>query len=141
MQTTDAPRVLEDGAVRVPAHLASAVFAATMLYLADQTRASGGALAPDARQLLQALHQAANGHPGFAPETPSTPADTVMLGMGAVAALLGCTPQYARRLARSGRLPAQRVGHVWLISPADLDAYRYGRQEDTDGEPGPDEQG
>ncbi|WP_432104897.1 helix-turn-helix domain-containing protein [Streptomyces sp. bgisy091] len=53
------------------------------------------------------------------------------------AALLGCTPEYVRRLARTGRLPAHRVGVVWTIHPQDLDAYRYGRQEAPDGITGP----
>ncbi|MFG2311173.1 helix-turn-helix domain-containing protein [Streptomyces sp. NPDC048566] len=57
--------------------------------------------------------------------------------MRKAAAVLGCTPQYARRLARTGRLPAQRVGGVWAVRPRDLDALRYGRTEAPDGKPGP----
>ncbi|MFF7734607.1 helix-turn-helix domain-containing protein [Streptomyces sp. NPDC007984] len=57
--------------------------------------------------------------------------------MGEAAAVLGCSAEYARRLARSGRLRAHRVGGVWAVRPQDLDAYRYGRTEDTSGQPGP----
>ncbi|WP_420708284.1 helix-turn-helix domain-containing protein [Streptomyces sp. HGB0020] len=59
--------------------------------------------------------------------------------MGEAAALLGCSPEYVRRLARTGHLRAHRVGEhgPWLTTPADLDAYRYGRQEATHGVAGP----
>ncbi|MEU0343169.1 helix-turn-helix domain-containing protein [Streptomyces bobili] len=96
--------------------------------------------------IVRQLHTAAQTRPGFAPETPTAAVATVdpgfasrVLVMEEVAAVLGCSVQYARRLAQTGRLRAHRVGRTgpWLTTPQDLDAYRYGRQEDTSGKPGP----
>ncbi|MEU9641513.1 helix-turn-helix domain-containing protein [Streptomyces sp. NPDC048188] len=106
-------------------------------------RADGGQPTPEAARILRELHAAARGLRSFAPETPPAPRTTVdtgseeMLGMRKAAAVLGCTPQYARRLARTGRLRAHRVGGIWAVRPEDLDAYRYGRTEDTSGQSGP----
>ncbi|WUQ57126.1 helix-turn-helix domain-containing protein [Streptomyces virginiae] len=44
------------------------------------------------------------------------------------ALLLGCSTEYVRRLARTGRVLARRAGPAWLIDPASLDAYRKGQQ-------------
>ncbi|MFH9038971.1 helix-turn-helix domain-containing protein [Streptomyces sp. NPDC017966] len=123
----------EDGSVRVPARLAASVHDAVLLHLAARARAGGGALTPDARALLAALNRAAS-----APVSPTKPADddpaTVMLGMGDAAALMGCTPQWARRLAARGAIPgAQRVGRIWLVPASSVDAFHHEREEDPDG--------
>lgn len=95
-----------------------------------QARANGGHPSPAARRLLFALHEAAvrddEERPGFGAETPTTRHGSVEIGAGEAAVLLGCTPQYVRRLARSGRITARRCGPVWLINSASLDAYRHG---------------
>ena len=41
----------------------------------------------------------------------------------------GYTAQYLRRLARRGKLPAFKVGHVWVVDADSLDRYRA--QADT----------
>lgn len=116
------------------------------LGLLAESRATGGRPSTQAERLLRQLHQAARTHPAFAPETPTASPATVdhgiasrVMSMTEVAAVLGCSVQYARRLAQTGRLRAQRVAEhgPWFTTPAALDAYRYGRQEDTSGEPGP----
>jgi hypothetical protein len=122
--------------VAVPRSLAAATFNALSLYLDALRSSNGGALSPEARKLLHDLNCAAS-----QPVSPTKPAgedpDTVMLGMGTVAALLGCSPQYARRLASCGSLPgAQRVGRIWLVPSTSLDAFRHERQEDAHGESG-----
>ncbi|MEU9754548.1 helix-turn-helix domain-containing protein [Streptomyces althioticus] len=92
--------------------------------------------------LLALLHDAARGRRSSVPGTPTVAPATVdsgsekVLGMGEAAAVLGCSSEYVRRLARTGRLPAQRVGGVWAVRPEDLDALRYGRSEDTSGQRG-----
>lgn len=105
----------------------------------------GGRPSPVTARILQQLHTAAT-RPGFPDETPSAQPATVDHGFASravpmveVAAVLGCSVQYARHLARTGRLRAHRVGEhgPWLTTPADLDAYRYGRQEATHGVTGP----
>ncbi|KDN75237.1 hypothetical protein DF19_25120 [Streptomyces olindensis] len=116
------------------------------LGLLAEARTSGARPSAQAERLLRQLHNAARTHPSFVPETPTDAPATVDHGFASravsieeVAAVLGCSVQYARRLARTGRLRAQRVGEhgPWLTTPAALDAYRYGRQEDTSGQPGP----
>lgn len=95
-----------------------------------QARANGGQPSPSARRLLWALHDAAvrvdDGPARFADETPAPRSGSVEIGAGEAAELLGCTPQYVRRLARAGRITARRCGPVWLINSASLDAYRHG---------------
>lgn len=116
------------------------------LGLLRESSLTGAPHTPEVDAISHTLRTAAQTRPGFAPETPTARPATVdpgfasrVLGMTEVAAELGCSVQFARRLAQSGRLRADRVGRTgpWLTTPADLDAYRYGRQEDTHGEPGP----
>ncbi|MFF9215506.1 helix-turn-helix domain-containing protein [Streptomyces viridosporus] len=139
--TTAEQLLAEDGSVRVPQHLAASVHGAVSLFLGARVKANGGALTADARALLAALNRAA-----AQPVSPTKPAGddpaNVMLGMGEVAALIGCTPQWARRLAARGEIPdARRVGRIWLVPASSVDAFRHEREEDTSGESGPDTQG
>ncbi|NEA78032.1 helix-turn-helix domain-containing protein [Actinospica acidiphila] len=124
----------DDGSVRVPPALAAAVHDAVLLHLAASVRSGGGSLTPDARALLHALQRAAS-HP----VSPTKPAGddpaTVWLGMGEVAALCGCSAQWARRLAARGELPgARRVGRIWLVPASSVDAFRHEREEAPGGE-------
>lgn len=128
-----------DGSVVVPARLASTTFAALVLYLGDRTRANGGAITPEARDLLHALNRAAQG-PSSASATPDDGPPTVvhgqgqLLGVAEAARVLGCNPSYVRRLCHRGTIPAQRLQGGWVIEAGALDDYRHGR---TDGKPGP----
>ncbi|GGV83862.1 hypothetical protein GCM10010294_60900 [Streptomyces griseoloalbus] len=120
-----------DGSVMVPPSVASEVLRALMRDLLDRTRADGGELSPEARRVLHALHAAAvrgEPHPpaGSSGGTPQQPAATVELTAAEAAHAMRCSPSYARRLARSGRVRARRAGPVWLIDSASLDAYRTG---------------
>lgn len=136
MTTAEAPGS-EDGSVLVPARLASTTFAALTLYLADRTRANGGALTPEARTLLRNLHAAAQG-PAPHPPTSSEGSDlegSATLGAHGVARVLGCSRRWATHLLSSGRLNAWRVGRNWFTTQRDLDRYRFG--EETPDEPAP----
>jgi hypothetical protein len=129
----------EDGAVVVPASLAAVTFNALVLHLADRTRADGGELSPDARSLLYALHRAASGVSTVVDTAPSSSegsdvADFEILGAHEVAGILGCSRRWATALLGSGRLDSRRVGRAWVTTRGDLDAYRYGREEEPDGE-------
>ncbi|WP_327430934.1 helix-turn-helix domain-containing protein [Streptomyces sp. NBC_01236] len=116
-----------DGSVTVPASIAGDVLRALVRDLTTRVRADGGEVSPAVRRLLYALHTAEQQDaPGFPTETPSVPTATVELGMREVAALLECSPQYARRLAREGHLQARRAGRIWLVDPGALDAFRKG---------------
>ncbi|WP_367648567.1 helix-turn-helix domain-containing protein [Streptomyces sp. NRRL S-98] len=140
----DGPRLLPDGSVIVPARLAATTFAALVLYLSSQSRANGGALSPDARGLLRALHAAAE-TPSTASGTPTPDSRTVdheghghVLGAAEAAGRLECTASYVRRLCRTGALPARRLSGGWVIETAALDRYRHGEetQDDRPDEPG-----
>ncbi|MFF4448929.1 helix-turn-helix domain-containing protein [Streptomyces sp. NPDC001502] len=127
MSAPDGPRVLPDGSVVVPARLTSTVFAATALYLSARTRTSGGALTPEARDLLRALDAGAQG-PTPSPATSSEGSvigDSATLGASEVARVLGCSRRWATYLLGSGRLSAWRVGRTWVTTQRDLDRYRY----------------
>ncbi|MGW0596113.1 helix-turn-helix domain-containing protein [Streptomyces sp. NPDC002776] len=120
-----------DGSVMVPASVAGEVLRALVRDLSGRARADGGEVSPEARRVLYALHAAAvqdeGAGPAFAPETPVRAAASVELTARQVAEILGCSAQYARTLARSGRVRARRAGPAWLIDSASLDAYRTGR--------------
>lgn len=116
----------------VPASVAGDVLRALVRDLTARVRVDGGEISPRVRTLLYALHAADQGHPdtpGSAPGTPPPASVTVELSTGEAAALLGCSSEYVRRLARSGRLTARRVGAAWLIDPVALDTYRHGGTE------------
>ncbi|MFH9012655.1 helix-turn-helix domain-containing protein [Streptomyces sp. NPDC017943] len=120
-----------DGSVMVPASVAGEVLRALVRDLTARARADGGEVSPGARRVLHALHAAAvqgqGAGPAFVPETPALTAASVELTARQVAEILGCSAQYARTLARSGRVRARRAGPAWLIDSASLDAYRTGR--------------
>ncbi|MES9804976.1 helix-turn-helix domain-containing protein [Streptomyces cinereoruber] len=131
-QPTAPARLLRaDGAVVVPAEVAGEVLRALVRDLTARIRADGGEVSPAVRRLLYALHEAAQ-HPGTAPASsgpgtpPAAPA-TVELTAPEAAYLLECSPEYVRRLARTGRVLGRRAGRVWLIDPASLDSYRKGQ--------------
>ena len=121
--------VRPDGTVLVPASVAGEVLRALMRDLTTRVRTDGGEISPAVRTLLYALHTADEKH--HQPHssdlgTPVTRPATVELTAQQVAGLLECSPEYVRRLARSGRLRARRAGLVWLIDLASLEAYRTG---------------
>lgn len=122
--------VRDDGAVVVPPEVASDVLRALVRDLTARVRADGGEVTPAVRQVLYALHEAAQRTapptPSSAPGTPVVAPATVELTAHEAAHLLGCSTEYARRLARTGRVPARRAGPAWLIDRQALDAYRKG---------------
>ncbi|WP_200214978.1 helix-turn-helix domain-containing protein [Micromonospora coerulea] len=118
----------------VPAHLAGAVRRILVRDLAQHVRANGGAPTQDVRQLFYALARAEHQHDqaaeGFATETTPAAPPIVEISTDDAAALLECSAQHVRRLCRSRRLMARRVGQrAWLIDPASLDAYRHRRTQ------------
>lgn len=120
-----------DGAVVVPAEVAGEVLRALVRDLTTRVRTDGGELSPAVRRLLYALHDAAQlptePEPSSADGTMTVVPATVELTAHEAALLLECSPEYARRLARTGRLLARRAGTTWLINPTSLDNYRKGR--------------
>lgn len=47
-----------------------------------------------------------------------------MITTSEAAAILGLEGSTVRRLCQTGKLPARRTGHTWLISRADLEDFR-----------------
>lgn len=118
-----------DGSVIVPATIAGELLRALTRDLAAQARANGGHPSPGARALLYALLEAAqhaDTDSGSDVGTHQPPSTTVELTAHQVARHLGCSPEYVRRLARTGQLRARRAGRVWLIDSASFDAFRRG---------------
>lgn len=121
---------LDDGSVVIPSAVASDVLRALVRDLTARVRADCGEVAPDVRRLLYALHTAAqradieqSSDNGTAPPHPATVGE---VSVDEAAALLECTPEYVRRLARRGTLTARRLGaRAWAIDRTALDHYRH----------------
>jgi excisionase family DNA binding protein len=122
---------LDDGSVIIPPAVASDVLRALVRDLTARVRADGGEVAPDVRRLLYALHAAAHradiersSDNGTAPSPPATVTE---VSVDEAAALLECTPEYVRRLARRGTLAARRIGRrAWAINRTALEHHRHG---------------
>ena len=67
--------------------------------------------------------------PSFEPETNFESSDTLEINTAEMAARMGCTPQYVRRLCREGRLPARRHGWTWLITIRGSDGEEEGGRD------------
>lgn len=122
--------VREDGSVVVPPALAGEVLRIVLRDLSSRVRADGGELSVGVRELLWGLHAAAAGveqRAGSVDGTSGGGPVRVEVGISDAAARLGCSPEYARRLARGGRLSARRVGRTWLVDAAALAAGEESR--------------
>lgn len=121
--------VRADGAVVVPPEIAGELLRFLTVGLTERVRADGGEVSRSARRVLYALHTAAvraDQQPAFVSETRAAPSGSVELTAQQVADILGCSPQYARSLVRTGQLHGRRAGRAWLIDPNSLDRYRTG---------------
>lgn len=107
-----------DGSVLIPASVAGDVIRFIVLGLTDRVRTDGGEVSTSARRVLWALHEAAQrqDEAGFPDETPPPAQVTVEMTACEVAAVMGCSPQYVRRLCASGVLRARRAGRQWMIT-------------------------
>jgi excisionase family DNA binding protein len=117
--------VREDGSVVVPPALAGEVLRCLLRDLSSRVRADGGELSAGVRELLWGLHAAATEaeqQTSSVSGTLEAAAARVEIGISDAAQRLGCSPEYARRLARRGRLSARRVGRTWLVDAAALAA-------------------
>ncbi|MFF4347847.1 helix-turn-helix domain-containing protein [Streptomyces sp. NPDC001530] len=127
--------VRPDGSVVIPSAVAGDVLRALVRDLTARVRADGGEIGPGVRQLLYALHTAAqridiehSSDNGTAPPPTGNVSTGTEVSVPEAAALLGCTPEYVRRLARTGAITARRIGaRTWAIDRAALDNYRHGR--------------
>jgi len=113
--------------VPVPAHLAGPVRDLLVAGLWDLAKTNGGTVNPELRRLVVDLHQAdQQRHQAPTVATPPTGAGTgthdgqaltVEVSTRDAAHAMGCSVEYVRRLARSGRLTARRAGRrTWLIT-------------------------
>ncbi len=51
-----------------------------------------------------------------------------LISLAEAAKLYGFNRDYLSELARRGRLKAQRVGNMWVTTPADIEAFIASRQ-------------
>lgn len=113
--------VREDGSVVVPPALAGELLRRLLRDVTAEVHANGGVPSLACRELMWGLHTAALAEEkaaGSGDGTPVGPVGSVEIGTTEAAQVLGCSAEYARRLAREGRLPARRVGRQWLIREA-----------------------
>lgn len=135
--------VRDDGSVVIPAAVAGDVLRALVRDMTARVRADGGEVPAGVRRLLYVPHTAAQRTEQQADEHRTTPvieqgsdigtapqptATVAYVSVGEAAALLGCSTEYVRRLARAGIVRARRIGaRAWAVDPAALDDYRHGR--------------
>lgn len=130
MTTPPDVTVRPDGSVLIPPDVAREILRPIVRDLAARVRADGVPLSPRTVAFLVALHNA-DAHPASsAPGTTLAAPVTVEMTARQAAALLACSSEFVRRLARSGRLKGHKAGPVWLIDSASLDAYRHGEPHD-----------
>jgi hypothetical protein len=109
-----------DGSIVVPPHLAREVLRLLTLGLTEQAQRDGLPVSEVGRRLLWDLAAAADQHDEAASfEDETSQLAPVSLGavvdIGTVAERMGCSQQYARRLASLGRLDARKVGGRWIV--------------------------
>ncbi|MEV7125880.1 helix-turn-helix domain-containing protein [Streptomyces sp. NPDC093260] len=118
-----------DGSVLVPPSIAAEVLRIILRDLGARLSVDGGKLSPTVHSVLWALDAAASAEDakgsglvrtpgGSVPGTPVAPAVSVEISTAEAARRMGCSESYLRRLARRGRVPARKVGAVWLIERA-----------------------
>lgn len=117
--------VREDGAVVVPPALAGGVLRILLRDTTARVQTDGGRLSPGVHDLLWALHAAAEAErarssaaAGSVHGTPVVAAVSVEESTAEAARRMGCSESYARRLARTGQVPARKTAGVWLIARA-----------------------
>jgi len=127
--------LLEDGSVAVPASVAARIYPTLERALAELDRAGVRAhpLVVDSVRLLGLAGQIA-AKAGFARASETAGCDDAgahladgPLGVAAVAASLGVTPTWVRRLALTGVLRASKPGRDWVFAAADVAAFAEGR--------------
>jgi excisionase family DNA binding protein len=99
--------------------------------LAREVREDGGIIPPGIDRFLSDLAAVVDHPPpgGSGPGTGPAPPATVEVPTTVAAEVIGASPEYVRRLCRTGRLPARRIGRAWLIS---LDRRTLDHHEDQD---------
>jgi len=114
------------GPVTVPAPLCGPLLRVLVRALAREAREDGGTIPPGIAAFLAdlaavvdsptapaaATGEAAGSGNGTVPGGPAM----VEVSAADAAAAMGASREYVRRLARSGRLPARRIGRTWLIT-------------------------
>ncbi|MFH9768462.1 helix-turn-helix domain-containing protein [Streptomyces microflavus] len=111
----------EDGSVVVPAALAGPVLRVLLRDVGARLQSDQGVVSSPVSGLFWALAMAAERAEAEEGSGSGTSADRPVrmeISVSQAAEVLGCSTEYARRLARSGRLPARRVGRAWLIAEA-----------------------
>lgn len=109
--------------VPVPAHLAGPVRDLLVTAAWDLAKTNGGTVHPDLRRLIEQLHQADQRRaPEVAAAGPDNGTsdgrpDKIEVSTTDAAHAMGCSVEYVRRLARTGRVNARRAGQrTWLIT-------------------------
>ncbi|MCA9917706.1 MAG: helix-turn-helix domain-containing protein [Anaerolineales bacterium] len=51
-----------------------------------------------------------------------------LISLSEAAKQYGFSPDYLRNLAQKGRINAQKIGHIWTITPNDMEVYILSRK-------------
>lgn len=107
--------------VVVPDALAGPVRDLLVTGLWDLAKTNGGTVLPELQRLIEQLHQADQHRAQAAavpvPEPPTATSPIVEVSTVDAAHAMGCSVEYVRRLARTGRIAARRAGQrTWLIT-------------------------
>lgn len=63
------------------------------------------------------------------PETSDTEDKHRLLSLAEAAEQYGFNRYYLAELAKKGRLKAQKIGHMWVTTPHDIEEYIASRQQ------------
>lgn len=125
------PLLRGDGAVVVPRAIAGPLLRLIVSALLVRVRTDGGLVAVAVTDVLLELQRAQELEEAGVGSVDGTPGPEVVMvddmTTMQVAAVLGCTERYARRLVSDGSLKARRVGRCWLIDAASLARFRTRR--------------
>lgn len=106
--------------VTVPSALARPLLRFLVRALTREVRDGGGGVIPPGIErfltdLAAADTQAPDDGSSGSGTDPGEP-PTMEVGTAAAAEVIGASREYVRRLCRTGRLPARRIGREWLIT-------------------------
>ncbi len=104
--------------VTVPPYLAGPLLRVLVRALAREAREDAGVIPPGIAPFLAnlAAADAPTRSTGSVDGTPDAPSGTVEVSAAEAATAMGASREYVRRLCRTGRLPARRIGRTWLIT-------------------------
>lgn len=111
--------------VVVPRDVAEDVLRLLSVAIVRLPRETGGQLSPRAREIFDAFYGAVRRDEIPKGARPAEVAHSA-LSVAEAAEVRGCSPEYMRRLCRTGRVPARRSAAGWLVMVPDTELAEAG---------------